>query len=352
MKTASPQNGHNGGDEPAIKRARQGVGSSVAMLTRHATDDFILILAKTKVQRLLPKGRDIFVCERGESLPAVFEKMVQRNVLSMPVLTQEGKYHGFFDMLDVVRQVTTLFTDIAAAQLVDVQRLFETEARFSQTEVHQAMRWPLTKKNPYHPILRGFSLFAAWELLALAGVHRVPVVDSDDQIVDIITQSMLIDFLWQNLEAIGTAAKSPVSDITSTFQQVVTISSQSKAIIGFQTMLQHVVSGLAVVDESGRLVDNLSLRDLKGIRPDVQIFWRLWTPISEFKDKVREEFPSHKIPTKPVVAIESDPISSILEKMATQHLHRVFVVDSLESMKPMRVITQTDILRAVLQGLN
>lgn len=31
--------------------------------------------------------------------------MVDKNVLSLPVLNQEGKYHGFIDMLDVVKYV-------------------------------------------------------------------------------------------------------------------------------------------------------------------------------------------------------------------------------------------------------
>lgn len=59
--------------------------------------------------------------------------------------------------------------------------------------------------------------------------------------------------------------------IHSGFQAtVVAIPSTSKAIEGFKMMLDREVSGLAVVDETGRLVDNLSLRDLKGIRPDVK----------------------------------------------------------------------------------
>jgi len=59
--------------EPATKKARLGVGSSVASFTRHASDDLTLALTKTKVERLLPKGRKIYAAERQETLPQVFE---------------------------------------------------------------------------------------------------------------------------------------------------------------------------------------------------------------------------------------------------------------------------------------
>ena len=37
----------------------------------------------------------------------------------------------------------------------------------------------------------------------------------ESRVVDVVTQSMLIDFLWQNLEEIGKAADIPVRDIGS-----------------------------------------------------------------------------------------------------------------------------------------
>lgn len=69
MKTALPP------DAPTSpsKKARPGVGSSVAPLLRHATDDLLLLLLKTRAERLLPKGRKIFVCDRLERLPVAFE---------------------------------------------------------------------------------------------------------------------------------------------------------------------------------------------------------------------------------------------------------------------------------------
>lgn len=67
---------------------------------------------------------------------------------------------------------------------------------------------------------------------------------------------------------------------------------------------------------------------------------------------MREEFASHHVPESPVVVTEEDPLSTLIEAMATKHIHRVFVVDSRQSMKPIRVIAQTDLLRAILKGIS
>lgn len=54
---------------------------------------------------------------------------------------------------------------------------------------------------------------------------------------------------------------------------------------------------MAVVDASGKLVDTLSLRDLKGLRPDVKVMWRLWATVKTYKGHVREEFQADNPPS-------------------------------------------------------
>ena len=61
--------------------------------------------------------------------------------------------------------------------MADLEKLFASEERFTKSQVHDIIQQPLQKSNPYHPVPRGFSLFAAWEALTLSGVHRVPIVD-------------------------------------------------------------------------------------------------------------------------------------------------------------------------------
>jgi CBS domain-containing protein len=180
------------------------------------------------------------------------------------------------------------------------------------------------------------------------GIHRLPVVDSEANLVDIITQSMLIDFIWQNLEKLGSIVDLSVSEIKGNYR-VSTISENAKAIHAFRQMSLSGLSALAVVDGAGKLVDNISLRDLKGIHPDAKIFWRLWNTVKEYKAKVLADFPPPVPITAPLYVTDEHTLSNVLEKMALNHVHRIYVVDSEESMRPVKVVSQTDLLREILR---
>jgi CBS domain-containing protein len=330
------------------KRQRTGVGTSVATTETKETDKFMLAATQIRVERLQPKTRKIFTCERSDTLPSVFQKLVESNVLSLPVLTQKGEYHGIVEIFDIVRFVTEIFADISNTAMIDIEKLFASDTKFSKATVADVMQWPLKKNNPFHPVAMGYSLFSALEVLALSDAKRVPIIDANSQVVDVVTQSMMVDFLWQNIEMINKLADKKVEDIQPMRNRVVTqVDEHSKAIVAFREMVNRQEDYVAVVDKHGNLVDNLSLRDLRGIRPDVKVFYRLWNSVAEFKSKVREEFPD-KTPGGVITVLPSDTLYQVVEIMAVKHVHHVFVVESASSRKPVRVISQTDVLREIL----
>jgi CBS-domain-containing membrane protein len=335
--------------EPAQKRLRTGVGTSVATLETSPQDDFILTLTKIRCERLLPKTRTIVTSNREELVPVAFRKLVNTNVLSLPVLTKQGKFFAMVDAFDLVRFVTEEFSDVELMNYVDVEALFEKEKQFNNTTVGQIVKHPIRKNPPFHPLTKGFSLFCAWEALALGGYHRVPVIDDENNICDVITQSMLIDFLYQNVEKIKEMRDRELKDLKCMKNQakVSTVNKNSRAITAFRQMIRQNIHGLAVIDDRGHLVDNISLRDLRGIHPDVNVFWRLWNTIAEFKGKERADYPD-QTPKGVIYAFPTDTFESVIEKMARQHIHRVYVVVSKDDLTPTHVISQTDVLQEII----
>jgi CBS domain-containing protein len=252
------------------------------------------------------------------------------------------------EIFDIVRFVTEMFADVSNTSMIDIEKLFASDTKFSNAIASDIMQWPLKKNNPFHPVAKGYSLFSALEVLALSEAKRVPVIDANSQVADIVTQSMMVDFLWQNIEMIGKLAEKKVEDIQLLRNRVITqVEESSKAIVAFREMVNRQEDHVAIVDKNGNLVDNLSLRDLRGVRPDVHVFYRLWNSVSDFKAKVREEFPD-KTPSGVVSVLPTDTLFQVVELMAVKHIHHVFVVESANSRKPVRVISQTDILREVL----
>lgn len=337
------------------KRQRLGVGTSVANLVRSPVDDLILVMAKIKAEQLRPKGLDVKTINRLDSLPTLAQRLMDYNVLSLPVINREAKFFGFVDQRDLVMFISNMFSDLEATQLVDIQRVFESEDNFRNSVVADVMIYPVRKRNPYNPVTQGLSLYSAWEIIVNEGLHRLPIVDSDGNIVDIITQSMLIDFLWQNIEKIGDLSQKEVKDIPTSHQNVFSINQNSRAIIGFRHMVAMGVYGLAVVDNNGKLVDNLSLRDLKRVHANSTMFWRLWNSIKDFKQTMRAEAPpttaTRQTEDKPLCVTASDTLYTVVEKMALSHVHRLYEVKDTNSMIPTRVISQSDILAYIIQSV-
>jgi len=331
---------------PKNKKARTGVGTSVADLIRADTDDFVLVLSKTKVERLLPRGRAVITTDTAEDLQSVFKKLVSANILSLPVLNQKKKYYGMVEMFDLLEYITALFSDLSSTKLIDLEKMLVSERKFLNATVKDVIRSPFPKYKSHKTLEKGFSLFSAWEVLALTGTNRVVVLGDSEEVVDIITPSMLVDFLWQNIEKVGDVAKRLVKDlIIEPTETLATIRENTKAIVAFREMVRMDKSGLGVVNEAGQLIDNISARDLKGIHTEANVFWRLWSTVSEFKKRERMEY-DKKVPSGVIHVKPDDSLYTVVEKMATLHIHRVYVIDRNQA--PIRVITQTDILREIL----
>ena len=55
------------------------------------------------------------------------------------------------------------------------------------------------------------------------------------------------------------------------------------ALSAFKQMVQWNVSGLAVVDAKGQLIDNISVRELRGMGATAEQWQNLWLSVKDFK---------------------------------------------------------------------
>jgi len=123
-----------------------------------------------------------------------------------------------------------------------------------------------------------------------------------------------------------------------------TVKDTDMAHTAFHEMIRHRVSGLAVVDSDGRLVENISVRDFKKTHIQANTLWRLWDTVMQFLSDSDTEMSF----SKPVYVLPTDTLFTVIEKMAVNHIHRVYMVKDEKSMKPVRVIAQKDVLQVIL----
>jgi CBS domain-containing protein len=199
----------------------------------------------------------------------------------------------------------------------------------------------LSRRSPFRPVRRSSSLMDAAKALATQ-VHRVPVLDEGSKkCVYIISQSSIISFLIQHKAAFRDEWKQSIASLSLGLCQVISITTEATAWTAFKLLEVSGVSGVAVVDGSGKLVGNTSAKDLKLFMLDRGSL-SLDQLIMEYLSAIRQrEMQDVRHPSCSVQLSAS--IGHVIELMSATKYHRVFVVD--KEARPIGVLSVTDILR-------
>jgi len=67
------------------------------------------------------------------------------------------------------------------------------------------------------------------------------------------------------LDHLGGVRQKPISQMKDITKDIITIKESETAMTAFQTMINKNISGLAIVNDEGKLSGSISLRDLKVI---------------------------------------------------------------------------------------
>jgi len=295
---------------------------------------------------LKPDTGVLFTATRDDKVIDVYKGLIKHGFLSVPVLQKtKNLWHGFIDLSDIVTCIIAAFGDLKMESEKDFWTAIDRDEAFQKKLVKDVVRFPLTRRNPFYPLLKGFSLFTAIEALAkYPNLHRIPVIDHDRKLVDMITQSQVISFFNKNINLLGAIKNKPIHFIPSARSTVAKISDKETAIEAFKLLHFKEISGLAVVDDNDRLVGAISASDLKLIRYDGGSFGRLYETIHKFLLKAKRE--GVERPPGPVVLSPNDTIEVALKKFQENGVHRLFVVD--EKMHAIGVVALKDILLEII----
>jgi len=311
--------------------------------------EFIYMLTKMKAEQIPISDGKIFVCQRSDKVVDVWKGLIQHKFLSVPVLQKTGnKYYGFVDLADIVKFVVETFGETRLKENAEnFWELANKEEFFQSRTVNDIMTYPLSKRNPFHPVTRGYSVFHAMELLSRErGLHRVPVIDDNRKLVHMITQSQLIEFLSKNLEHLGGIRQKPIGQMKDITKEVITIKESETAMTAFQTMINKNISGLAILNDEGKLAGSISLRDLKVISTDGRLFWRLYQNLTFFIQRVKHESSADDRPRTIVFCRMEDTFETVLKKLLDHRVHRIFITDN--ERKPIGVISLKDLLMELI----
>eukprot|EP00879_Flechtneria_rotunda_P008511 GHRR01008917.1.p1 GENE.GHRR01008917.1~~GHRR01008917.1.p1 ORF type:complete len:366 (+),score=88.67 GHRR01008917.1:967-2064(+) len=209
-------------------------------------------------------------------------------------------------------------------------------------------------------------------------VHRVAIYDAQFRLINIISQTDIIKFLYMNQQDIGDLSKQTAAELGWAQTMVVSVGPEVSAIEAMRLMNERQISAVAVVDGVGKIIGNFSVSEMRTIM--AEHFGALALPVAEFlalehgtefqgysriqehevtdskghrfvTDRVartRPRTPGEEVGQSLVLVKPAAPLTEILGKIVNHRIHRVYVVDDQE--RPCGVITCTDILRLVIKA--
>jgi len=304
------------------------------------TSAFHQKLQNTLVDSLpTPRGHVIVVNSDEQPLQG-FQKLLDNHILSAPVYDEAaGKYIGFLDIRDLVS--FCVFINDNNNETSNLTDLVNYGVKMFKHAVDGVTVTYLSKRNPFHSVKKGSSLKEAVDMLA-RGLRRVPVVDENGKVINIISQSTLVQFMNHHVEDLKDIANKRVSELGVGSPNVLSVKKDDSAINVFRILETHGRSGVAVVDASGVLVANTSGQDLKLFvkTPSLSL---LQIPIIDFLKQIRSL--SVDIMAPVITCKPTDSFAMVIAKLAATKVHRLFVTD--DDFKPIKVISITDVLKAV-----
>jgi len=244
----------------------------------------------------------------------------QNNISAVPILdVQQNNFVGIIDNVDIALFISFAYEQKRKEHAEGV-KTFDLDifkgARASDLlpiSDEGKLMWSFSPKRSLESTLEPFS----------KGIHRGLVTTEGDHKYHILSQGDVIKFLYQSGQFNELFSKS-LNELPIMFEfkpQVVSITADTPAIVGFKKLGRSRVGGVAVVDSEGKLIGNLSAADLRGVAVDFLIKTIL-RPARDFLELVRGGEGA-----KPVVATYDDSFGSVVNKMLHNHVHRVWIVD-------------------------
>jgi len=280
-------------------------------------------LSNTKIGDISSlKDQKLIIFSSTSPIKDVYETMSENGILSAPVMDDKlKKCVGMVDMRDCVGYALALFSGNSP--------LIFTANMISD----------FSGMNPFVPIDSQESALGALRCFHLKEVHRMPIVEEDESIVKLLTQSVFVQWINEHRDKLGefqnlSVEEAKLGGLGGMSNLLLSVTVDEPVHKAFTLMNNFNVHGVPVLDSDGKLYGNISLTDFKFIMK-----WDL----SYLNTKSKEFLDELKIgQIHLVTCTNSSTVGELLQKFVENKVHRVYLVD--QQMKPTDIISLTDII--------
>jgi len=252
-------------------------------------------------------------------------------------------------MLDIVSYLLKVYDDNQMTNPEDSDKfsiLQYKDVQFLLQQVGEIIDF--SENNPVCHVHADSPLFECIGLFQ-KGVHRVAVISNAGITENILTQSDVVRFLISNLDNHLDIFEKSVREIFGIGNKpIISVKENEIAANAFKLIQRHKISAVAVLDDDGKIIGNLSASDLKGVvKSEDREGGGGSDPVGSLFLPVLTFLQQGGMSKFPVATCQlSASLSFVLLKIMALHVHRLWVVD--ENDIAIGVISLTDVMQAVI----
>ncbi|KAL6077690.1 AMP-activated serine/threonine-protein kinase regulatory subunit [Balamuthia mandrillaris] len=317
------------------------------------------LLASTKVVDLLPAGFSLKHIDSQDSVELGLRLLVQNNIYSAPVLDAEkSEFLGLIDLNDVVLHLVRVFLKQATGSEELSPEAIQKLAthRFKAADLSHMLTHFMTHPikdlinlsgtNALRTTSNEASVQSVLDTMVKEQLSRIVVVEGDsNRVVGLVSQSNIVNFLAKHESALGPIASKTLGEAKIGSSHVIAVPTDTSTIVAFAKICLHNISHLAITNEHGHLVGNISLKDVKGAGD----FAGLVGHVYDYVNAIRRE--NLKAVHPAIHANDTETVGRTIVRLATIHIHRIYLThiekgqqDKVSSYAPSGVVSLRDVL--------
>ncbi|KAG0231715.1 cell separation during budding [Actinomortierella wolfii] len=297
----------------------------------------------------------LITIDANMSVEDACEELLKNNISAAPVYdTSRKAYVGMFDYADLMTYILLLLKKLEVPlqdQTVEMRDLIMRTSKSQDVPVKLAS--DLSGKDPFCTVPEETRLGAIIRDFA-AGIHRIAVMDANGEMKGILTQSLVLDYLMRHLSEypqLQPVMQQTLQEFGLVNNNVLAVNGDAKVLDALKMMSHHSVSSLAVLDDQGVLLGNISMTDIKYIMKSLKTSW-LWTSCFQLVCKIRlEQGIENGEDQYPVLDVNpKSTFGYTLSKLQATKVHRLWIVN--ETGCAVGVVSLTDVFRVLSTLLN
>jgi CBS domain-containing protein len=285
----------------------------------------------------------------GQTIKQALELINKFHVFSLPVLNTNDHMIGLVDVLDIVKElIANCFNDVCKYDEEGTKKFLNTQIDLlflQQLENKRSKSYCTSRHTACRVVIREMMLKKRERFLF---VDRVVPGDIEEQpwpevfFQGIISTADILRFFckyptWIKREPYF---DQKISEVFETFREPTIVNLKDITSRVFSKMTHKSCRGVAIVDDEGKLVANVSPSDLRGIT--LANCYLLNSPLKEFFDHDK----SHDWWFQPIVVDLNASLYQTMQTFVCTRVHRMYVVN--EAGKPIGEINHRDLLRHLL----